>query len=204
MLLPLHIFEERYRQMVRDCIDNNEPFGVVLIQEGNEVGAGNLSIFNVGTTAHITEVDELDDGRFHIATLGTRRFRIHQLFDHKAPYLVGLVEDFPFEEHDTQLIERHVRALAPVLKAYLEALADLTQVEATIGKIPEDATTLACLAAIILRTSVYDKQQLLSLSSLDEVLEREKDLMRQEMHALRLMTLTAPSWRDETLPFSPN
>lgn len=204
MLLPLHVFEERYRQLVRHCIDSNEPFGVVLIQDGNEVGGGNMSIFNIGTTAHITEIDELEDGRFHIATLGVRRFRIHQLYDHKAPYLIGLVEDFPFEQHNSQLIARQVRSLSPILKGYLEALANLTEVEATIGQIPEDATTLACLAAIILRAPLNDKQQLLSLASIDEVLERESDLMREEMTTLRLMTHTAPHWRDELLPFSPN
>src|SRR5579883_108632 len=85
MLLPLHIFEPRYRLMIRRCISEKLPFGVVLITRGQEVGSG-AEFFQVGTTARITRVQKEDDGRLYIASIGEQRFRILQTFDDQ-PYL---------------------------------------------------------------------------------------------------------------------
>ena len=74
--LPLHIFEERYRQMVAHCIERSEPFGVVLIRDGREVGGGQLSLADVGTTAIIRKAGRYPDGKLDILTIGARRFRI--------------------------------------------------------------------------------------------------------------------------------
>src|SRR5262245_26690023 len=88
--LPLHIFEPRYRMMIGECIDNEQPFGVVLIREGPEVGGG-ARPYDVGVTARITEVERLEDGRFNIVCIGQDRFRIHQTSSERA-YLLGDVE----------------------------------------------------------------------------------------------------------------
>src|SRR5688572_32938140 len=93
MVLPLHIFEYRYRRMVYHCVTENKPFGVVLIREGSDVGAV-PTFHDIGTTAHITRVDPLTDGRMNIATVGQQRFTIHDI-EHNEPYLVGLVEECP-------------------------------------------------------------------------------------------------------------
>ena len=65
--LPLHVFEERYRQLVRDCLAGNGEFGVVLIERGSEVGGGDVRT-EVGTVARIVEVTEFDDGRFALCS----------------------------------------------------------------------------------------------------------------------------------------
>jgi Lon protease-like protein len=90
--LPLHIFEERYRQMVGDCIERGEPFGVVLIKDGREVGGGRLSLADVGTTAVIRKAGRYPDGKLDILTIGARRFRIDEVAADREPYLVGDVE----------------------------------------------------------------------------------------------------------------
>ena len=72
MILPLHVFEERYRQLARDCLAGDREFGVVLIERGSEVGGGDVRT-DVGTVARIVEATELDDGRFALATVGVRR-----------------------------------------------------------------------------------------------------------------------------------
>src|SRR5207344_2018500 len=67
MLLPLHIFEERYRQLVHELLDGPEPrrFGVIAIQKGRETGVGGISsLYEVGCTATLRETEEHDDGRF--------------------------------------------------------------------------------------------------------------------------------------------
>src|SRR5205085_6222751 len=73
--LPLHVFEPRYRALVRDCIAGDGEFGVVLIERGFEVGGGD-SRFDVGTVAQLVEAAELDDGRWLLTTVGTRRIRV--------------------------------------------------------------------------------------------------------------------------------
>lgn len=89
-MLPLHIFEQRYRQLVQEGRD----FGVVLIREGREVGSV-PSVHEVGTLAHLEQVEALPDGRFNVVCKGVSRFRIERLLD-PDPYL--LAEVAPLDE----------------------------------------------------------------------------------------------------------
>jgi Lon protease-like protein len=90
MRMPLHIFEDRYKTMIRECIEEDAPFGVLLIRVGAEVGGAAVP-YGIGTTARINQVEYVDDGRMNIFTIGERRFRIVQL-DTSQPYLSGDVE----------------------------------------------------------------------------------------------------------------
>ena len=81
--LPLHVFEERYRIMVRRCLEETSPFGVVLIREGSEVLRSSptqqLSIAGVGTFAEIREASRYADGRFDLLAVGTSRFVVREV-----------------------------------------------------------------------------------------------------------------------------
>jgi hypothetical protein len=77
MLLPLHVFEPRYRALVDDCVAGDGEFGVTLIERGSEVGGGDVRT-DVGTVARIVQVDRFEDGRFAVAAVGTRRIRIER------------------------------------------------------------------------------------------------------------------------------
>ena len=95
--LPLHVFEERYRVMVRRCLDTSSPFGVVLIREGSEVApaAGEeqeLSIAGVGTFAEIREASRFSDGRWRLLVVGGSRFLVREVHAEREPYLVADVE----------------------------------------------------------------------------------------------------------------
>jgi Lon protease-like protein len=74
-VLPLHVFEPRYRAMMRDVLAGDQEFGVVLIERGSEVGGGDVR-FDIGTMAHIVQSSELPDGRFALAAVGVQRFRV--------------------------------------------------------------------------------------------------------------------------------
>jgi uncharacterized protein len=76
-VLPLRVFEPRYRVMTRRCLDGDREFGVVLIERGSEVGGGDVR-FGVGTVARIVRASELPDGGFVLANVGLRRFRVVQ------------------------------------------------------------------------------------------------------------------------------
>jgi Lon protease-like protein len=76
-VLPLHVFEPRYRVMVRECLREDHEFGVVLIERGSEVGGGDVR-FGVGTVARIVRATELDDGRYALTAVGLRRLRVDE------------------------------------------------------------------------------------------------------------------------------
>jgi len=95
--LPLHVFEERYRVMVRRCLDTSSPFGVVLIREGSEVAPApgeeqELAIAGVGTFAEIREASRFTDGRWRLLVVGGGRFLVREVHAEREPYLVAEVE----------------------------------------------------------------------------------------------------------------
>jgi len=125
--LPLHVFEERYRVMVRRCLDSSSPFGVVLIREGSEVapptGASQeLSIAAVGTFAEIREASRHADGRWDVLAVGTARFLVREVHTELAPYLVADVEPYPDEPAETddlgteELVDRVMRRFVSYLR----------------------------------------------------------------------------------------
>ena len=87
--LPLHIFEARYRLLVDRCIERGEPFGVVLLRQGREVGPFHGRVAAVGTTAAIRRAGAHPDGRLEILTVGQQRFRLEEVDNLSEPYLVG-------------------------------------------------------------------------------------------------------------------
>jgi hypothetical protein len=123
-LLPLHVFEYRYRRLVQDCLAGEPEFGVVLIDRGHEVGGGDVRR-EVGTVARILEVRELPDGRYVMSAAGVRRIRVRSWMD-DAPYPVADVDDWPDEDASLATSDRvgevanqarRVRALASELEA---------------------------------------------------------------------------------------
>jgi hypothetical protein len=88
-LLPLHVFEPRYRALVQHCMAGTPEFGVVLIERGSEVGGGDTR-FHVGTLTEIVQAAELPDGRYVLMTAGRRRIRVEEWFD-DDPYPTALV-----------------------------------------------------------------------------------------------------------------
>jgi len=98
-VLPLYVFEPRYQQLVRDCLDATEhEFGVVLIDRGTEVGGGD-SRLDVGVVARVVQIASMDAGRFALVTVGTRRIRVDEWLP-DDPYPRADVDDWPDEPAD--------------------------------------------------------------------------------------------------------
>jgi uncharacterized protein len=115
--LPLHIFEPRYRQLTIDLVTgavSGKQFGVVAVREGWGPDDGPEGLHEIGCTAELREVRRLPDGRFDVLTVGDRRFRLLDVDESTAPYLVANVEWIPDREGDdpTDLepLERAARA----------------------------------------------------------------------------------------------
>ena len=96
-VLPLHVFEPRYRQMVQDCLARaDHEFGVVLIERGFEVGGGDFRCM-AGTVARMVQAAEMEDGRYALVAIGTRRIRVNGWLP-DDPYPLADVEDWPDED----------------------------------------------------------------------------------------------------------
>lgn len=107
IVLPLHIFEERYRAMTQRCLDTGEPFGVVLIREGREVGAESFAtLAGVGAFAEIREAGRYPDGRYDLLAAATGRFAIESVDAGSEPFLVARVTPLEDEVGDEPRAER--------------------------------------------------------------------------------------------------
>lgn len=127
LALPLHVFEDRYRLMVRRCLDDDTPFGVVLIHEGSEIaprdgGPQELAIASVGTFAEIREARRYADGRWELLTVGGGRFVIETVRTGVEPYLVAEVEPLDDALGDADTAEVLMRRVSRRFVDYLRLL----------------------------------------------------------------------------------
>jgi Lon protease-like protein len=188
MVLPLHIFEPRYREMINRCLDEEIPFGVALIQEGQEVG-GPARPYTIGTAARILRADRHEDGRLNITVVGTQRFRILAL-DHSRPYLSAKVTQYPPVNGATRTATELVHKVRPKIVEYVELLSQASRTELNLDRLPDDPTTLAFLVAIALQVPNKVKQDLLEMPGIPEMLDRERYLLSFETLLLKHMVAT--------------
>ncbi|RYG49806.1 hypothetical protein EON79_00070 [bacterium] len=179
--LRLHVFEDRYRELVRVCLDEERPFGVVLIRAGEEVG-GFADPYMVGTLARIKDVSRFDDGRMDIHIIGERRFRIRRLDEDAAPFLVGHVEpvlEHPIEDDDrAEVLVMQARENVELLvKRFFERQHFSVQV-----MFPTDAVDLSFSIANLLSMENLQKQRLLETT---DTLDRFEDLLPVLQDALQ-------------------
>jgi Lon protease-like protein len=182
MVLPLHIFEPRYRQMISDCQQQGLEFGVVLVQP--ESIFLREEPYSIGTMAEIRDLDRLEDGRLNIIAMGTRRFRI--LSQHrKKPYLSGLVE--PYEDvsgplEDLLFADRQARAL---FTDYIELLLKAANEKNVETDLPADPEDLSYFIAYFLDLEKEQQQHFLELTSTLQRLKEEIAILRREVPFLR-------------------
>ena len=120
--LPLHIFEDRYRALVRDCVEGAAPFGIVLIRDGREVGGGSISFSAIGTLAEIREARRYPDGRYDLLVVGTKRFAITDVTTDRQPYLVAEATVIDDEVGDEEAARRLANTATRRFVHYLELL----------------------------------------------------------------------------------
>ncbi|HRE26076.1 MAG TPA: LON peptidase substrate-binding domain-containing protein [Anaerolineales bacterium] len=200
MVLPLHIFEPRYREMVNRCLDEHLPFGVTLIESGPEVG-GPAQPHPVGTYGMIQNVERLADGRMNIEVVGQERFRIVSLH-HDKSYLCGTLERYPLDAAGTARAVALGHALRPWVQRYLKILGESANVRLDTQSLPDEPTALAYLAAIVAQVPAPEKQALLACPSAVELLARERRLYRREVSLIR--ALLAHRDDDANPDFCPN
>lgn len=179
--LPLHIFEPRYRQMLRDCLDGDRRFGILAIRAGR-AARPDAEVFEVGTVTQIEAVEELPDGRSDIFTRGVQRFRLLRLVP-GAPYLKGeveLIEEAPVSNS----VSAQARELRKLLRCYLSGLGAPREL---LERIPSDPSELAYLAAAAVQVEIPEQQRLLELDSTGRRVEATLRMVRRETCLMRYL-----------------
>ncbi len=165
VVVPLHIFEERYKLMINACIDRDEPFGLVLLRSGAETESEE-TIHRVGVTARVVQVERLETGRMNILTEGESRFRIRRFTQHD-PYWMGFVEFFEDDasQHSTEALSDQVSVLYGKVT---ELGAKLSGSEESDTELPESAVDLSYMVSYVLDIDSEAKQKLLEITSTAE------------------------------------
>lgn len=186
-VLPLHVFEPRYRRLVADVLAADDRFGVVLIERGSEVGGGDQRT-QVGTVAEIVQIEETEDGRMLVVAVGRERIRVvHWLDD--DPYPLAEVESLPDTDGNGQLAPILAKTLAArrrLLALAMEMGVDDQILELDLPEDPLQASWLLCAAAPI---GAFDAQKVLEqesavdrLTTLEQLLVDQFDDLNAALH----------------------
>ncbi len=183
--LPLHIFEERYKLMIGRCIDEQSPFGVVLIRSGEEVGVG-AEPHDIGTTARIAQVQRLPDGKMNLVAYGERRFRILAL-DTTEPYLQGDVEFLESEHVDAPEVAQLAARVSALFAEHQRLVLAISGQWSRQLDLPADPDFLADYVAGAVELPIAEKQALLETLSVPERLSRLAVLLAARVRSLTEM-----------------
>lgn len=180
--LPLHIFEERYRLMMRRCLDGDRRFGVVLISSGSEVGDPAVPE-TVGTVAAIDGVRTLDDGRMLIGVKGERRFRIVEIVE-QVPYITA--EVMPLNDDDPLIVDENlISDVREAAKQHLQMLMALRGEWVEQPVLPADPAQLRSLVGSQLQGEVIGKQGILEADDVSNALRLALRLLNEEIATLK-------------------
>jgi Lon protease-like protein len=182
-VLNLHVFEERYRRLIAECLDASEAFGVVLIRDGQDVGDPDVTPHEIGTTAEIAEVTPLPAGRYYISTTGGRRFRIERIVS-RDPYLTADVE-FLDEGGDadaraSELAQRVLSDFGEYVRLLVAFSGNASDVE-----MPHDPVAASYVVGDALQVADALKQRLLELRTAEARLQAELGFLRRLLPQLR-------------------
>lgn len=178
-LLPLHIFEPRYRQMLKDVALDKNIFGISFFDpkdaliEKPETGT-------YGCAAEVREVQELPDGRSNVLTIGVARYRLLGYVDAGEPYLVGDVEFFEDFEEDAGIVQPLADKVFELFRRIAKAAHKLSGERNSFPDIPQaepEALSFLVTSAFNLETDV--KYELLEIRLTSERLERLREILEQ-------------------------
>jgi Lon protease-like protein len=182
MILPLHIFEARYRVLARRCVDGDGELGVVLIERGHEVGGGDVRT-HVGTRARVLQAAELTDGRWVLGLVGLERIRVDRWLP-DDPYPRAEVSSFAGEPPGPAAVDDHHR-VERALRRVLALKAELGEsaTPATVALDPDPALA-AWQAAALAPLGPFDAQRVLESHAADDRLALVASLLEDEAAVL--------------------
>lgn len=191
LLLPLHVFEERYRLLVKELtsLPPGEPrrFGVVAIRRGREVGEDGVdALYDVGCTAELRRVTAYDDGRYDLITSGVARFKVLAT-DDSQPYLSADVDLLPETVGSTDEVTVLAEQVRTHFGRYLEVVATAQASPVEAPELPDDPLVLSYLVAATMLLDLGDRQRLLAEETATGRLTTELAMLRRETAMLRTL-----------------
>ena len=205
VVIPLHVFEERYRALVRELVAIetvfDRVFGIIAIREGYEVGDhGMQSAHRVGTLVQLTEVEAYADGRFDIEVIGRQRLRVVDS-DNSGPFLRGEVELLPDVDEPKAALE--AQASLETFERYRDRLSELRGGPVLTGEMPHDPAYLSYALASTCLLTLPQRQHLLEAESAAERLGMLRRTLHEEMRAMRAIP-SLPATEVARTRWSPN
>lgn len=217
LVLPLRVFEERYRALVRDLLDRPDgiarEFGVVAIERGWEVNGGAASVgpasappgaqeaafrtdmpvsfYPIGCTAEVRKITSKDDGTYDVVAVGRQRFEIIEMVSAGTPYLQARVR-YLAESADRGEAE----ALGPRVLAAFRTYLTLIRADPLAEQLPDDPRVLSHLVAATTSLSLVDRQQLLAQPDTAGRLRAELRLLHREIALLRQVRAVPVAWSE--------
>ncbi|HEY0080472.1 MAG TPA: LON peptidase substrate-binding domain-containing protein [Pyrinomonadaceae bacterium] len=178
--LPLHIFEPRYRQMLKDVRAGRNLFGVSYFDAEKGGMLEHPPVGHVGCATEVVEVQPTPDGRSNILTLGLIRYRVEAYVETDEPYLVARVEFFEDEAEDEALLQARAEAVLELFMRIARAVRTINDERASLPEIPEAGPErLSFLVAAAMEMEPEVKQELLELRRSSERLMRVETLLMQ-------------------------
>jgi uncharacterized protein len=178
--LSLRVFEERYRIMIDRCREQERPFGVVLIREGQEVGA-TATPHLVGTLAHIRDVSPIGN-QLVLEVEGAARFRLLDYAMDAEPYLIGTAEELRDMPYDPAVVIPLAVEVRSLFHAYFERLVKRAGQSVPQYQLPNDAEDLSyVIAAVMQQSPLLVRQYMLEMTETRERLEAEREILRSEV-----------------------
>lgn len=178
----LHIFEARYKLMIKHLMETGQPFGVVLIRQGVEAFGPLPQPYSIGCTARIVSVEKLGKERLNLVAMGDERFRVVSL-EHTKPYLVGDVNAFPLEDAGKTRSFHTQKSLNELVYKYIDLLKLIGTDVYKIAdlQLPEEQLAMLYLSAALLQIPAPEKQPLLESQSVQDLLSQLARLYKREI-----------------------
>jgi Lon protease-like protein len=198
--IPLHlrIFEPRYKEMLSYCVKMDSPFGVVLIRQGQEALGPLASIYPAGCSANIIDIIPQEDGTYFLTAIGKSIFDVIESSTH-LPYMTGTIQLRELSTGRSEIkIRNKLQELSHSFRQYLGYLSGINEMENDLAelKLPEDPALLLYTVAHLLQIPAPEKQVILKMETLDELLSLMTRLLSREL------ALAQPSLEKSSEKFS--
>lgn len=182
--LPLHIFEERYQQLLKDILTEQKLFGVSYFESQNELVV-KPAVGTVGCVAEVREDQTMPDGRSNILTMGVVRYRLIDYVESGDPYFVGDVVFFEDDEEDPETLQPLADEVYGLFERVAKAAFDLSGGRGRFPEIPKtEPERLSFLVTAAINLDNELKYQLLETSSTSNRLDKLRDILNQAVEKM--------------------
>lgn len=186
LVLPLHVFEERYRTLVADLLarpEEDRRFGVVAILVGHEVGTGSAQrVADVGCVVEVREVESHEDGRYDLVATGTQRFRVETV-DYSGAY--PRADATLLDEREGEEAGAYVPGVCALFRRYCALLRSHGASVREPSELPDDPIQLSYLVGAAVILDLAERQRLLEAGDGQARLQHELVLLWREISVLR-------------------